>query len=718
MAALFVLAAFPKSYSWSHSLFSHSHCHSSRHNHGERASQQQLEIPQHRVNRVLCTVDDDAKHDRNASSNRTNKDELKTTTRDPVSLGYVDDFNRDYYDELKAEFADNPLVTIYSKDDYVLDDTIDDGWLGEDLRGRDLNQLRETLSTRPIPDNLPFAPLHLTDLHSAERVKHFNSDACSYDPTTGIPWEDVPHDMHMYPDCEFSDLRHVDEVASHDDEENITQQLPFEPMKRKPISEKALRTELMVAMNELEEIDSDSVEDNEFFAPEGNVPTPTETDLRRWKEAAEARGGNALTHNNFVLRPQNYEQSAAPSELPPVPPQYSGPVRAHLGRWIGEAEVIKLEWSRNSVVSRRIFEIESDIDIDSGNALLWETSLCRDTEEECVDHVSSVKFVTPDVREELYPERAFFECGSYIAQIAPVKNMEYKPLSLSRKCIEVLTGDSNACIELCMRNREPITTERMRIVICGKKSEMKSRKKKLKGNAGADVIISHVITIRERRVEAQGELRNVEFERHDGNLNKALWGKWRGRGVSLHPLYPSVPCKMMTSFQKWCEMSAIKITDVTWTEIDLMQMRDDSDRNRGNLSVSGTRNQRHSSRVRAAAKYDSERLAKCSRICEDVIGGKYVEKHAWSLDEKKGWAVSPRLGKFVNDYFAMVLTETMILIAPAKSAWPSVHSTVTIIEKVDTSRRRRLIANRSIEGQLVGALLLEEELEEMSEERV
>ncbi len=728
MVALFafISSAVPKSLYFSRRL-SHPHrspCqrHSS-YRHGEPATRRHHQ-QRKRVARVCCAItvpaaaatadDDDNKHVTNASLNQPKDDKSNTTRRDPVSLGYADEFDRDYYDDLKAEYADNPLVSIYSKDDYDLDD-VEVDWLKEEFHERDLTELKKEVASRPVPEGLAAAPLRQTDLHSIDDVENFNARACEYDPTSGIPWENKPHDMHMYPDCEFSDLRHHEPLPEEEDVETLRKKLPFEPMKRKVISEEQEREELMVALNELEELDNEAAEENApLYAPAGNVPSPTQEEMRRWSKAAEDRGGNAVVNPSFALPPMAPtsvgQQSTSEEEPPPVPPQYYGTVQAHLGRWSGEAEVLRLEWSRNSVsiVSRTKFEIGSDIDIEDDDTMSWETAVyCNENEDgESVDHVSSVDFATPDTGEELSPERAVFECGSYVAQITPLKDVKHKPLSLSSKCVELLTGGSTACIELCSKSGQDVTAERMRVIICGRKSGARGGMKKKTVNEGSDVIITHLIIIREKR----GELKSVETNGKGGILRSTLSGKWRGRGLSLQPMYPQMASALLTSSQEWRERSDIEIADVTWTEGGVMEMR--GERGTGsNLSTQGSKTQRRSRRVRAAAKHDSERLAKCGRICQDILGSENVETHAWALNADQATAYSPRLGKFVNDYFAIALTDTCVLIAPTKSAWPSLNNTVSIVDTKDTKqkRRRRLIANRSCEGQLVGALLLDEE---------
>jgi len=141
--------------------------------------------------------------------------------RDPVSLGFADDFDRDYYDDLKRKYADNPLFTVVSREDYDIDLSDVEGveWIDEEYRGKDIEQLKRISSQRPIPEDLPLpsAPLELTDFHTKQAVDSFNKNAQTYDPTTGRPWVDVPHDMHRYPECEYSDLRHDDTVYEEDD---------------------------------------------------------------------------------------------------------------------------------------------------------------------------------------------------------------------------------------------------------------------------------------------------------------------------------------------------------------------------------------------------------------------------------------------------------------------------------------------------------------------
>lgn len=116
---------------------------------------------------------------------------------------------------LKRRYAGNPLVAIVARDDYDLA-LSDVEWLEKEYRGRDPEVIKREVSKRPVPEVdgalLKHAPLELTDFHSQDAVDGFNENARAYDPTTVRPWFNVSHDMHRYPDCEYSDFWHDDTV--------------------------------------------------------------------------------------------------------------------------------------------------------------------------------------------------------------------------------------------------------------------------------------------------------------------------------------------------------------------------------------------------------------------------------------------------------------------------------------------------------------------------
>lgn len=638
------------------------------------------------------------------SSRRSGEHQDSESVRDPVALGFADDFDRDYYDQLKEEYKDDPLITIYSSDDYELDNLGAD-WLSNDMRGRDLQKLRETAASRPAPDGLPFSPLHRTDMHSEDEVNNFNERVRTYDPTTGIPWQDVPNDMHRYPDCEFSDLRHDDEEY---DTETILKELPFEPMKRPKISAAEEMDALRLALNELDYLDS--LDDSfEYSSIDANVSRPSAEEMERWSRAAEERGGHATEHESYALPPFAPEEKPLPEPpLGEVPNQYSELVHAHGGSWRGEMEVMRLRWEKDtvSITERRMYQVESYIDLDE-KGIRWETglyvSLDEEENDESVEHSSTVRFAGKDCEEDLTPERAVFSGGSYVTQCSPVCTLKTQPLSLSSSAISFVAEGSKSVLEFGLMAKEGVEAERTRVILCGDDSiDSSISKRKRVHDPQAGYSWTHVVTIRERRVES-GCTGTVDVEEPSEAMRIMMEnGSWSGEGITLQPLFPSAGCMYVESMVRWTGRDKIEARDVEWNRIaDLTKLEEENRESDG-------RGSHRSKRVRAAVRHDATRLASCNQLCEERIGDESTTTHAWKLTNHSCVATSPRPGKFVSDYFALELSKTLILTAPLRRALPSHQNTVTLIEQQGARHRRRLVVGRSADNHITGAALLDE----------
>ncbi len=558
---------------------------------------------------------------------------------DAIASGIADDFDRDYFDELKRDYA-SPTVRIYGRDDYELDPHLT-AWLMEN-RGRDAKEIARASAARPVPDGMAFAPLRLTDLHDAEETDSFVERAAEYDPISGRVWNDPPPDMHLVEERDFSDLRHdPDDVADGDGSESAAHpdpgsELAFEPLRRVQLTEEEEIAALRDACERMQlaefERPANFVSTHEQFAQ----PSPDE--FARWTEAAERRGGNASEHDSYELPPvapaprvagddNAANGGAGKPHLTDVPNQFLCLARAHGGQWRGTVDVTALSWNDGNVQCSQLgsSHIESLIGIFSDiDALTW-SSTVSGMHDPDVTHVSSLTFAVAKGAEDLSPERAVFDTGAFISQRREETNCSTPPLSLTAASISFLTdAEVEGAVELCMISGTGENKVRSRFVLCTMK-ECDEAKRPRKANRSSTTEFSHLITIRESRLGA-----SCNHEASSPFSPELLYGCWRGTGTSLHPFYPPVPATSVASEQRCWEASGIQPADVSWTEEDFSKMRDES--KQISVYTSGSKNQKRSKRVSAAAKHDMRRLAPCTFLCSNKVGDCRETTHAWGLE--------------------------------------------------------------------------------------
>ncbi len=103
------------------------------------------------------------------------------------------------------------------------------------------------------------------------------------------------------------------------------------------------------------------------------------------------------------------------------------------------------------------------------------------------------------------------------------------------------------------------------------------------------------------------------------------------------------------------------------------------------------------------------------------IKGRNIEKHSeWEVARKRTQHSADVFsdGEWIYDTISEMAREeklngNKLVNSSDKSPWPSLNNTICTVDTKDTNqkRRQRLVSNRSCEGRLVGALLLDEEIQ-------
>lgn len=628
------------------------------------------------------------------------------------------DFNRNYYDQLKAEY-NSDLVRIFAKEDYELDD-MDTPWLS-DYRGRDIEKLREKVKDRPKPPGMSFAPLLLTDLHSEEELESFEERARTHDPVSGRCWDDPPPDIPPSDGQQFSDLRPCPEDVLNQPDDPELHKLKFQPALAKQFeSEEDEINALQQAFSDMQA--AELMKDTSTIATHDQFPIPSRTNFSKWEQASTIRGGDSTVSDSYFLPPaanraqdehhaQVDKQKISPAQKVAVPKQYNALTSAHGGVWHGTLDVYALGWEDNElhVTHSRTHSVETTVVETNALSMKWDSSIQVESQERLELKSSTVLSSPPNIN-DLSPERAVFENGSYVQQkgVSKLSVSANVSLSLGPEVIQTLANCKRAsgAVEICLMSRRRTATSRIRVFLCTTPGLDIASAGALKKIGQSAPVFSHIIAIEEALRTSGVQDSEVRDPRSsccsfDPDL---LLGEWRGSGVSLHPLYPPMSACSVTSEQSsWQPPSPILPRNVTWTEEDYTTMTD-----RGSERDDKLKKRKRSRRVSEAMQHDARRLLHCSLLYRDRIGAEPPQTHAWQWTPGSASLYSPRLGKFVGDYFAISLPGRHYLFAPAGVAWPDQRSTISLTSPGERIRSR-IVAARSVEGDLVGVAYLDEQ---------
>lgn len=648
------------------------------------------------------------------------------------------DFDRDYYDKLKAEYANDPYINIYSKNDYTLDPK-DVPWLYEN-RGRNLDDVREKVKRRlkyraENPDYRPPADeeeghhdappdaLIWTDLHSDEEIAQFSTRALTEDPVGGRVWT-TP----MTP----SELKNMNEQYEqpakaflHLDDDDPASKLPitdgdqFWEAAETPLPGNLYADEndeiaaLHRSWDQMQDqIDASRKDETMTFGEMDPLPDPDE--YERWKREAEKRGGNATVGDSHFLSPYTPNPAVDKKNVLPKPsynepPQHDSLVRAHSGLWKGTVTLYHLEFNNKMQHSITMTTpAQSEAIHNNDDSLEFHFSVQNGDEE----ILSSVEFSTAESGNLINCGRGVNHDGSYIL-IPPKGGFTGGGFSIGAKTLAKLSGgfQNKPVVEFCLFSRQP-TRIRHRVFLFAdgmrpsidmdaKPQALASQKSP---NFSAVMVISEATcTLREWNhpvnPQLNWEIPNVPLS--------SLLGQWAGSGISVHPEYFLESCRSIETSFSMSKSEQITVSDVTWTE---EQTPEDLERPKKRI-VKQENGKKPSKRVMAARNHDQRRLSSCSVLSQEQTGKENIEDiHGWEVSPSASAVTSlfsPRIGRFIDDYCGLILCKNLVLTLPYKKAFPTKWNVISVIE-IGSPSRTRLLAGRSPEGLLVGALFTKE----------
>ena len=671
-----------------------------------------------------------APHYHPTSLRHTRRAQSPASSRSPInactSSGWdIPDFDRDYYNELKAEYGDDPNISIYSKDDYETN-PLAAPWL-HDHRARDIKQIRKSLIDSPIEDgeltDVPTRPMRVSDLHTKEEIDVFEKRARQCEPTGGEHWSDPMPESDFDLDPEWIHLRKMDEKDLEEVQEapEILSGDPDRPvLKCKQYNSGAEElADLDLSYERMIHAEGELGEDLTSYSE--NIPTPSREQFDKWQREAEKRGGNATGYESYFLAPfrDNLPDASDISEQKVPPPQHDALVQHHKGKWTGFMTVFSVdEANKFSPAVQSVLTCASELSTGDDDELEWNTIVSI----EDMEVVSSLTFSSLEGGNHMEPGRGVDDDGSYVCNGKVdesdgqdcVRNM----LSLQQGAIKKIVADasSRGAIELCCMAHRPGVVTRHRVILCTRASNGKVGKvdKKSKRRQHTQGRFSHVVLITERKQGAK-QLSKPLFDLSVVS-SRDLLGGWEGKCTLLQPEYPPMSMVETDTRQDIRRVSGVKESDVTWSENQFPDKSEDQERESGTGQQASSK-KRISRRVANARAHDRKRLADCTLMITDKTGDVAPrDTQAWQLlpakneDVSVSFMYSPRVGKFCDDYCAIVLSESLLVMFPHGKAFPTMWNTVTV-QQITKPKRKRIVAGRNEEGALVGVLFATENLD-------
>lgn len=520
-------------------------------------------------------------------------------------------------------------------------------------------------------------------------------------------------------------------------------------------------------------------EDNEMAQRDSVVPVAEPEEFRKWQRAAEERGGNASEGDSNFLGPAKlasdqdvaYERRMAGSgnEEGKPPNQFDSFVEVQSGQWEGFFSVHAVDENMTEVEAEDGTGGDAEDGNDSGGSgrgkggdgedpterrdeergedaesedsagdepvmrpavALWTGSVCSvvsTCEGESVNFETRLSLEGEDVanllsseakvafapQEEmvgnsLAPGRAVFDDGSYMLQTM-LNVCESPELSLSDSVVKSVLSESGRSVdgdgsgelkgvaEVCIMSQDGSTRHRTLLY------------------TQSDVL-TYIVSVCETRSDD-----NATFlpSADHSSLISSLLGRWRGRGMSLHPYFPTMPLSTMTSVHDFeVAPAAPAPQDLTYVKEDLSSSRAALDglsrsRSASQEAEKQPQKQKLSKRVVQALKRDAARLAACRLSSNETLQDVMTERTAWQMVE--GGLYSPRLGPRVPDYFALALPGGAVVLASIGKWKPGVRSRLEVVLPEGSAsgaegdkKRTRMIGARSMEGDFTGIALIRE----------
>lgn len=652
-----------------------------------------------------------------------------TTRCQEGQTSYPEEFDRDYYPQLKAEYADDDQVFIFSKDDYELD-PLDVPWL-EDYRGRDLNKIRTDMKTRPpVPgelEGLPTPALRISDLHSQDEIDDFEPGFRRHDSVSGNVWTDPMPESDFDGDMNWIDFRKYDKEDNDDD----LSFLDPPPMKRKQYA--SYEEEFQALQESADEMQAELLDLGAEYEPQtwgDQDPVPDPDDFRKWQRAAAERGGNASQNDSFFLSPAKLEQGSRVADTVGRGEDESGPakqfpsmVQAHAGEWWGKAYLYSISNGSDVAFTREEeFEVTAETTVQESGDLEWTAEVHNSNQ----DFISTASFQVPEHPDALVPGRAVSADGSFVCGSSGIRRIddpdgtgavESAALSLSQKCLRSLIGNRTIRgeLEICLVSNESNQfRRRSRVILCSAENE---RRQKQKGGRQREWYFSHVLFLSEHcrtEREADSAVNVPPYANRETSFQKptsldVFKGKWVGTAHLLHPEFPPLSfVEKQTTFD-FRYTSPITLDLVTWVESEILDTAESTSKAR----VRTLAKKKTSKRVAAARQHDQRRLSECSFLSEEKVGDRAADTFAWREVRNNGVITglfSPRTGKFVDDYCGLVLADRFLVTFPYQNAFPNLPTVVSLTELI-SPRRQRINVARNDNGSLVGVLFVNEVLE-------
>lgn len=649
---------------------------------------------------------------------------METSPHEPIS--YPQDFDRDYYGELKREFAGIDGVEIFSKDDYEIDEDLAP-WLDIDLDSK-VKDIQQSIENRPVDlqdiNDVSKPIMRLTDVHTAEEIKDFESALRLGDSVSGRAWEDPMPESDFGRDPEWIDFRKIHKSTLNDDNEAFLGGLEHMPMRRKLYD--TPEEEWHAVKESVDRMQAENLDQEVTYTAWGEcIPSPDPKDLDKWRRAAIERGGNAVQNESYFLSPVTVRQPIAEStlvesmmkshsgklEIREPPRQYQELYATHGGQWRGQATVFSIH-SDNDISLRleRELELQTETFVSDEN-LVWTSSVADDASE----LMSECKLRFPKYRESLMSGRAVCTGGGYVMATSPDEDIEQGSetgdITVGIRFLSRLTEDStvDGALEICLlstNNSECVTRDR--VILCIASGLEHSGQKPGKGGA----MFRYIVWLTEQREsEARDRTKSLRLllsqQKELCNFAR-LTGVWAGTGELLHPEFPMVPYRKVDTKYNFFFAKNITEKDVTWIE----KLPDEP----GAASQARARTlgkKKISKRVKAARDYDRKRLERCSFLSHETIGTEGdIEAFAWQgVYSPEGFVCmfSPRTGRFADDYGGVVLNNQLLLSFPLSKAFPEMWNTVCLTN-VKTPERQRINVGRNECGHVVGVLFVTESI--------
>lgn len=653
----------------------------------------------------------------------------------PNTISCRVEYDRDYYDELKQEYADRDNVQIFSKDDYEIDETLTP-WLDQDLDTK-VKKIQNVLVDRQKDDQdlteVSRPSLRLSDIHTAEAIEEFEPLMRECDAVSGREWDDPMPESDFERETDWIHFRKMDESDLDDDGEEFFAGLEEKPLRRKLYN--SLEEELEAVQESVHRMQMENLDQEIPVTAWGeNLPSPDPKDLEKWRRAAEERGGNVVQKESFFLSPVTARQPVAAdslqefttksrngtSEVRKAPRQHRELVLAHEGKWQGQVFVFSLQSSKDvSLQPVRELNLQSEISVSPGDESLVWTSI---VEGDSAEFVSDCKLRHPKYKDSLMSGRAVCTDGNYIMSSSPAEHLkpdsETGELTVGSRFLRKVTNDPavTGAVEMCILSTESAgQVLRDRVMLCIGSASKQSGAKSGKESPS----FRYIVLLTENRESplysySSQSSASLKLQRNGAPVFARITGTWMGSGELLHPEFPVVPYRKVDTKYSFLAAKDISEKDVSWVETI---PNDPEATSKGRERT--IRKKKVSKRVSAARDHDKKRLEQCSYLsCETVGSEADAEKYAWresSSSEGRFGMFSPRIGRFVDDYGSVILNDRLLLSFPASKAFPNILNTVCLTQ-VNTPRRQRISVCRNENGEVVGGLFVNEIMQEGSDE--